>query len=87
MKPRKPDVYVLLSDMVRPRRRFILRDDTGGVVHFALDEMSDSGLAVPYCHSQSRARLVIFFRYKKEFFVPTCFWCLNEPYKPARRSL
>jgi len=87
VKPRLPECYVLLNDMVKPRRRFILRNDTHGVVHFALDEASDSALAVPYCHAQSRARLVVFFRYKKEFFVPTCLWCLSEPYKKSRRSL
>jgi hypothetical protein len=82
---KSPAVYILWSDMVNPRRLFILREDTRGLVHFALDEMSDSALAVPYCHAESHVRLVVFFRAKQEFFMPTCFWCLNEPYKKAKR--
>lgn len=86
-KPKYPPVYALFSDMVRPRRVFVLREDLAGLVHFALDEASDKANAVPYCFAKTGARLVIFFRYDRGrmYEMPTCFWCMNETYKLSRR--
>jgi hypothetical protein len=89
LTPKYPPVYRLYADVVRPRRVFVLREDLDGLVHFALDEASDKANAVPWCFSKTGARLVIFFRYDKgrQYEMPTCLWCLNEPYKLSRRPL
>ncbi len=66
----------------------ILRDDTTGLVHWALDDHNDSAMALPYCHTQTGARLVIFFRtgHNVPLVAPTCLWCAAEPFKQTRRS-
>lgn len=68
----------LRSDVVRPRRLMMLREDVGGVIHWACLEFEHSATAVPYC--SSGARLAVFFRTppEKPYEMPTCFWCIQE---------
>jgi hypothetical protein len=89
MKSPIPPVYVLLNDSTRPRRRMILRDDVNGLVHWARDDTGDNLGALAHCFPQTNARLVIFWRYNptRVCSMPTCLWCVLEPYKLSRRRL
>lgn len=82
---KRAGLYVIRRDLVRPRRRFMLRKGLDGAVHWAIAHEDDQGTALPWCHTETQARLIIFFRDPVDMPVaPTCVRCAIEVVKRVR---
>ncbi len=60
---------------MKRRKRFELRVDVRGLVHWVNKELYDSAVAQPWCFRDTKAQLVVFFRKEEKYKYPTCFWC------------
>jgi hypothetical protein len=83
----RTQLYVLVDDTLRPKRRWVLRRGQDNLIHWALEHEHDSATTLPRCHTESGARLVIFFRLAERFTEPTCVWCALLRVKRVRLTV
>jgi hypothetical protein len=80
----RAQLYVMVKDTNRPKRRWVLRRGTDDLVHWALEHEGDSATTLPWCHEETGSRLVIFFRRSERFIAPTCLHCALPRMKRVR---